>query len=136
MFEKLRKKFRRKNYANPYYGKGNKPLMTSLPSFPVVPEEEFETRTRENPDNGLKVITRGGVSHVIGEVTADVWEQRRYEMMKMLVAQERRSVVLGKLKASNKQIARNCRLLTDASIKELRTNKFNNDDTRREGDDG
>lgn len=47
------------------------------------------------------------------------WEQRRFELTKMLVAQDRRSVVLGKLKATNKQIAANARILADTAIQEL-----------------
>ena len=53
------------------------------------------------------------------------WEQRRWELTRCLVAQDRRSVVLGKLNASEKQIARKARLLTDATIDELRKNDPN-----------
>ena len=56
------------------------------------------------------------------------WEQRRFEIVKMLVAQDRRSIVLGKLRASHKQIAANARSLADAAIKELQTNPFKSED--------
>ena len=61
------------------------------------------------------------------------WEQRRFELMKMLVAQDRRSVVLGKLRASNRQIVQVCRELADAAIKELQTHSMQQShDKRRE----
>lgn len=48
------------------------------------------------------------------------WEQRRYEVARLVALQDRRSVVLGKLHASNEGIARNARRLADALIAELR----------------
>ena len=61
------------------------------------------------------------------------WEQRRFELMKMLLAQERRSVVLGMLQASNKQIANTARVLADAGIRELMNHPMEEShDTRRE----
>lgn len=48
------------------------------------------------------------------------WEQRRYEIARLAALQDRRSVILGKLHASNEGIARNARRLADALIAELR----------------
>lgn len=58
------------------------------------------------------------------------WEQRQWELTKYLVLQDRKSVVLGKLQASPRTIARKARELADATIAELRTNKPNNDNGR------
>ena len=66
------------------------------------------------------------------EIEEEKWEQRRWELTRYLVAQDRRSVVLGKLQASPKTIARKARELADATITELRTNK--NNDYGRETD--
>ena len=52
------------------------------------------------------------------------WEHRRWELTKYLVAQDRRSVVLGKLNMSDKAIARKARQLADATINELRKHKI------------
>lgn len=62
------------------------------------------------------------------QVEEERWEQRRWELVRYLVAQDRRSVVLGKLQASPKTIASKARELADATINELRTNQrnFNN----------
>ena len=57
------------------------------------------------------------------EIEEEKWEQRRWELTRYLVAQERRSVVLGKLNASVSAMARKARQLADAMIDELRTNK-------------
>lgn len=54
------------------------------------------------------------------ELEDEKWEQRRWELVRSLVAQERRSVILGKLNLSEKAIARKARLLADATINELR----------------
>ena len=43
------------------------------------------------------------------EIEDEKWEQRRWELTRYLVAQDRRSVVLGKLQASPKTIARKAR---------------------------
>ena len=61
------------------------------------------------------------------EIEEEKWEQRRWELTRYLVAQERRSVVLGKLNMSDRAIARKARQLTDATINELR--KFNKSDS-------
>lgn len=58
------------------------------------------------------------------------WEQRRWELTRYLVAQDRRSVVLGKLNSSPQAIARKARQLADATINELRNHK-----TECNGDD-
>ena len=57
------------------------------------------------------------------EIEEEKWEQRRWELTRFLVAQERRSVVLGKLNASVSTMARKARQLADATIHELRTFK-------------
>lgn len=54
------------------------------------------------------------------ELDDEKWEQRRWELVRSLVAQDRRSVILGKLNLSEKAIARKARLLADATINELR----------------
>ena len=66
------------------------------------------------------------------EAEEEKWEQRRWELARYLVAQDRRSVVLGKLNMSDRAIARKARQLADATINELRTNK--NNDYGRETD--
>lgn len=48
------------------------------------------------------------------------WERRRFELVKQLVCQDRRSVVLGKLKASPATIAKRATELADVTIRELR----------------
>lgn len=62
------------------------------------------------------------------QIEEEKWEQRRWELTRYLVAQDRRSVVLGKLQASPKTIASKARELADATINELLTNQrnFNN----------
>ena len=61
------------------------------------------------------------------ELEEEKWEQRRWELTRYLVAQERRSVVLGKLNASVSAMARKARQLADATIHELRTVKPDSD---------
>lgn len=61
------------------------------------------------------------------EAEEEKWEQRRWELARHLVAQDRRSVVLGKLNMSDRAIARKARQLADATIHELRTVKPDND---------
>ena len=111
--------FKRKQYANPYYGKGNRALITNVPDFNrEAPEEETAT---------LAPV------HFTPTKPADPdWEQRRFELVKMLIGQDRRSVVLGKLKATDKQIAAKSRSLADAAIRELQTHPMISDDTGRE----
>ena len=62
------------------------------------------------------------------EIEEEKWEQRRWELTRYLVAQERRSVVLGKLNASVSAMARKARQLADATIHELRTVKPDSDE--------
>jgi hypothetical protein len=127
MFEKIRNLFRRKNYASSYYGKGNKPLFTS----PMPPMQVQQPEPQELPKSVPAPVQ---VQEVEKKEPADPdWEQRRFELMKMLLAQERRSVVLGKLQASNKQIANTARVLADAGIRELMNHPMEEShDTRRE----
>ncbi len=61
------------------------------------------------------------------EIEEEKWEQRRWELTRYLVAQERRSVVLGKLNSSVSAMARKARQLADATIHELRTVKPDGD---------
>ena len=64
------------------------------------------------------------------QIEEEKWEQRRWELTRYLVAQDRRSVVLGKLNSSPQAIARKARQLADATINELRNHK-----TECNGDD-
>lgn len=110
------KLFKRKKYASPYYG-GTGPLVNA-PSFPQ-PQEREETKPALD------------ISHVrvpCPRPNEQDWEQRRFELVKMLVGQERRSVVLGKLRANDKQIVAKARKLADAAIKELQTHPFESED--------
>ena len=61
------------------------------------------------------------------ELEEEKWEQRRWELTRYLVAQDRRSVVLGKLNSSASAIARKARQLADATILELRNHKLGSD---------
>ena len=106
---KFRNPFK-KNYSSSYYGRGgNKPLFTAPTSVPA--QEPAVPKDRPKPV----------VAHT--PIQTD-WEQRRFELMKMLVAQDRRSVVLGKLRATDKQIAAKARSLADAAIMELQTHPY------------
>lgn len=49
-----------------------------------------------------------------------MWERRRWELVRLLVLQDRRSVVLGKLKASPKQIAMKAKAQADVTIEIMR----------------
>ena len=112
--------FRRKKYASPYYG-GTGAL--NMPSAVPLRQDEDTTAAIERPQR---------VAAVANEPD---WEQRRFELTKMLVAQDRRSVVLGKLDATDKQIAAKARSLADAAIKELQTHPMRSHDGRRQADD-
>lgn len=107
--------FKRKNFASPYYGKGNRALFTSPPMIPQQQEE-------------LPKSTQAPVQVIKRESAEPDWELRRFELVKMLIAQERRSVVLGKLRANEKQIAAKARSIADAAIKELQTHPFKSHD--------
>jgi len=54
------------------------------------------------------------------EIEEEKWEQRKYDMARQLVLQYVRSVVLGKLKDSPKEIARKARIQAYEFIKEMR----------------
>lgn len=108
--------FKRKNFASPYYGKGNRALFTSPPMIPQQQEEL--PKTLPSPAMTLQRI----------KPAEPDWELRRFELVKMLIAQERRSVVLGKLRANEKQIAAKARSIADAAIKELQTHPFKSHD--------
>jgi hypothetical protein len=113
---------KRKNYASPYYGE-NGPLFGNGAAMPLRQDTE---------DTGRKPVL--DISQVRVPYTKPNeldWEQRRYEVARILVAQDRRSVVLGKLKASHRQIAANARALADALINELQTHPC-----KRENEDG
>ena len=113
---KLKDLFKRKKFASPYYGRGNQPLMCA-PQLNRDEQPLPEQPVRKKP----------------AEMPID-WELRRFELMKVLIAQDRRSVVLGKLRATNKQIAANARLLADASIREMQTNPLKSHEEGRDGD--
>ena len=94
----LKRFFKRKKYGSPYYG-----------SDPLLAASELPLKT-EAPVQEVK--------HVVHRPGPD-WEERRFELVKTLLGQERRSVVLGKIKASNKQMAATARALADAAIDEM-----------------
>ena len=104
---KLKEIFKRMKYASPYYG-GKRPLVNA----PALPLKKEETK---------QVLDISKVRIPYPRPNEADWEQRRFELVKMLVGQDRRSVVLGKLQATNKQIAESARKLADAAIKELQT---------------
>lgn len=108
--------FKRKNYASPYYGKGNRALFTSPP---MIPQQQDEAKTS---------VAAPSHSITTAKPAEPDWEQRRFELVKMLVGQERRSVVLGKLRANDKQIAAKARSIADAAIYELQTHPFKSHD--------
>lgn len=113
----MKNPFKRRNkYASPYYG-GRGALFTA-PATPLRPEEEKK-----------EVPMPAKVEYTPTKQAAPDWEQRRFELVKMLIGQDRRSVVLGKLRASHKQIAATARSLADAAIKELQTHQLVNYET-------
>jgi len=112
--------FRRKNYASPYYG-GTGALFQGS-AVPLRPEPEAEKPKKLEP------ITTPVPVRFTPTSTAPDWEQRRFELAWKIALQERRSVVLGKLKATDRQIASKARCLSDAIIKELQTHQFKSDD--------
>lgn len=111
------KKLFKKNQGSPY---GKEPLFGSS-ALPLRREVD-EQKTTSAPVHFTPTKKETGPD----------WELRRFELVKMLVAQERRSVVLGKLRASNKQIAANARAMADAAIKELQTHPYETKDESRE----
>lgn len=120
---KFKNPFKRKNYASPYYGKGNRALFTSPPMIPQ--QETAAPIERPKP-----------VAPAPKEPTEPDWEQRRFELVSRLMCQERRSVILGKLQATPKQIANYARVQADAVVKELMNHPMKtSDDTGTEGHD-
>lgn len=116
---KLRDFFRRKNYASPYYG-GTGALFQGS-AVPLRPEPETE-----KPKEPATIETPAPVRFTPTSAAPD-WEQRRFELVSRLMCQERRSVILGKLQATPKQIAENARKLADASIAELVKHPYRGD---------
>lgn len=112
---KFKNPFKRKNYASPYYGKGNRALFTSPP---MIPQQETAAPI-EKPKP---------VAPAPKEPTEPDWEQRRFELVSRLMCQERRSVILGKLQATPNQIANYARVQADAVVKELQTHPFKSHD--------
>ena len=112
--------FRRKNYASPYYG--GKGALFEGSAVPFRPETETE-----KPKEPATIETPAPVRFTPTSAAPD-WEQRRFELAWKIALQERRSVVLGKLKATDRQIASKARCLSDAIIKELQTHQFKSDD--------
>lgn len=125
---KFKNPFRRKNYASPYYG-GTGALFQGS-AVPLRPEPETE-----KPKEPATIETPAPVRFTPTSAAPD-WEQRRFELAWKIALQERRSVVLGKLKATDRQIASKARCLSDAIVKELQTHPYkSDDDTGREGHD-
>lgn len=65
------------------------------------------------------------------QIEEEKWDARRWKLVCHLVAQDRRSVVLGKLNSSPQAIAKKARQLADATINELRNNKTKSDEGQR-----
>lgn len=116
---KFKNPFKR-NYASPYYG-GTGALFQGS-AVPLRPEPETE-----KPKEPATIETPAPVRFTPTSATPD-WEQRRFELACKISLQERRSVVLGKLKATDRQIASKARCLSDAIIKELQTHPYKSDD--------
>jgi hypothetical protein len=125
---KIKNIFRKKNkYASPYYG-SNGALFNSS-AVPLRLEQQPEQEVKQ------KIKASQLPPPPDPRPTEPDWEQRRFELMKMLVAQDRRSVVLGKLRATDKQIAAKARCLADAAIYELQTHPFKGYDEEGEKSD-
>lgn len=116
---KFKNPFKR-NYASPYYG-GTGALFQGS-AVPLRPEPETE-----KPKEPATIETPAPVRFTPTSAAPD-WEQRRFELACKISLQERRSVVLGKLKATDRQIASKARCLSDAIIKELQTHPYKSDD--------
>jgi len=123
--ELLKSIFGRKNYASPYYGKGNKALFT-MPMSPI-PMQQQEREREPVPKETAEPVQ---FTPTKAETAEPDWEQRRFELAWKISLQERRSVVLGKLKATDRQIASKARCLSDAIIKELQTHPYKRDDDK------
>lgn len=79
-----------------------------------------ETVEELSPRDCVRLEEASRYAKTKAELEDEKWEQRRWELVRSLVAQDRRSVILGKLNLSEKAIARKARLLADATINELR----------------
>lgn len=117
---KFKNPFKRKNYASPYYG--GKGALFQGSSVPLRAEPETE-----KPKEPATIETPAPVRFTPTSAAPD-WEQRRFELAWKIALQERRSVVLGKLKATDRQIASKARCLSDAIVKELQTHPYKSDD--------
>ena len=102
-------------------------LFTKSPKKETV--ERVEEIAREQQITESRIMEAFPIIKTKEEAEEEKWEQRRWELTRYLVAQERRSVVLGKLNSSVSAIARTARKLADATITELRTNKLDNNGT-------
>ncbi len=109
-----------------------KGLFGSDETYDALPAETGNAR---DDVTDAKDDLREAVKYAIHKLTErnklteeEKWEQRRWELTRYLVSQDRRSVVLGKLQASPKTIASKARELADATINELLNNprSFNN----------
>lgn len=118
---KIKNLFRKKNkYASPYYG-SNGALFNSS-AVPLRLEQQSEQEAKQ------KIKASQLPPPPDPRPTEPDWEQRRFELACKIALQERRSVVLGKLKATDRQIASKARCLSDAIIKELQPHQFKSND--------
>lgn len=102
-------------------------LFTKSPKKETM--ERVKEIAREQQITESRIMEAFPIIKTKEEAEEEKWEQRRWELTRHLVAQERRSVVLGKLNSSVSAIARTARKLADATITELRTNKLDNNGT-------
>ena len=121
MFKKLRKKFtKRGRYSSPYYGGVGALFQGS--AVPLRLEQQSEQEAKQ-------IIKASQLPPPPDpRPTEPDWEQRRFELVSRLMCQERRSVILGKLQATPKQIANYARVQADAVVKELQTHPFKSHD--------
>ena len=118
---KLKNPFRKKNkYASPYYG-GSGALFNSS-AVPLRLEQQSEQEAKQ------KIKASQLPPPPDPRPTEPDWEQRRFELVSRLMCQERRSVILGKLQATPKQIANYARVQADAVVKELQTHPYQSHD--------
>lgn len=111
------KLFKKKNkLASPYYG-GTAPLIKA----PALPPPQ----KRDDEDREKRLATRY-------RITEADWERRHYELVVKIILQERKSVVLGKLKADDAQIVARARKLADAAIRELQTHPYKTNEKETE----
>lgn len=118
--------FRRKNYASPYYGKGNRALFTApnrLPAPCDLPAPPQQSQPKKSD-----------AVHTKSEYDGPKWEERRFALVEKLVLQGRLSVILGKTQATDEQIAAKSRHVADAVIKELQTHPYKSHEADRRGE--